>query len=445
MKMHLRRPETNRRPLRPWPMVIGFIMSLALLGSGAAALPEPASAAVPSSVRGEISAQTPTLSGTLCVGRTLTAKPGNWLPSERTLSYQWLRNGRGIQDATGRDYTLATADLNTKISVRVRGDLEGSDSVERTSLEQHVAPCAIVPTRALVIAGAAKHGHKLRADSKWPAGVVTTYAWYRSGKAISKATKPWYKPTIKDIGRTITVKVTATKSGYTTYKTTAKAVKISKGSFRVMSAPKVSGTKKATHTLKASRGSYSPKPTSYSYQWYANGKKIKGATKSSYRLSGSQIGKRVGVKVTAKKAGYSSYAMESSAYKVGKAVFKLQTRPKISGTKKVGHTLKASKGTYSPRPTSYSYQWYRNGSPIKGATKSTYKVKLADEEYDITVKVKAKRTNYTSNYSISSRVYIPYDYSSDWEDDDDYGFSGGYSGYNGPRCYAPGGRTYTPC
>jgi hypothetical protein len=39
----------------------------------------------------------------------------------------------------------------------------------------------------------------------------------------------------------------------------------------------------------------------------------------------------------------------------------------------------------------------------------------------MTVKVTAKRTNYTSKSATSSAVYVPWD----WDDDDDYGSSSG--------------------
>lgn len=67
--------------------------------------------------------------------------------------------------------------------------------------------------------------------------------------------------------------------------------------------------------------------------------------------------------------------------------------PKISGTAKVGKTLKAKVGTWSPKP-SFSYRWYRSGTAITGATKSSYKLTKADKGKRITVKVTGTRSGW---------------------------------------------------
>jgi hypothetical protein len=67
--------------------------------------------------------------------------------------------------------------------------------------------------------------------------------------------------------------------------------------------PKITGKAKVGKKLKVKVGTWSPKPN-FTYQWYANGKAIKGATKASLKLKKAQKGKKITVKVTAKKAGF---------------------------------------------------------------------------------------------------------------------------------------------
>ena len=51
-------------------------------------------------------------------------------------------------------------------------------------------------------------------------------------------------------------------------------------------------------------GSWTPGTVSLTYQWQANGKSIKKATKKKFTITVKQKGKKLTVKVTAKATGY---------------------------------------------------------------------------------------------------------------------------------------------
>ncbi len=57
--------------------------------------------------------------------------------------------------------------------------------------------------------------------------------------------------------------------------------------------------------------------------------------------------------------------------------------PTITGTGQVGATLTCSPGQWTGSPTSYAYQWERNGTVIPGATNSTYIATSADQNTTI--------------------------------------------------------------
>jgi serine protease len=76
--------------------------------------------------------------------------------------------------------------------------------------------------------------------------------------------------------------------------------------------------------------------------------------------------------------------------------------PKTSGKYRVGRKLKASKGKWTPTPTSYRYRWLRNGKKIKGATKATYKLTRSDRYKEISVKITVRRTGYPTTSANSS-------------------------------------------
>ncbi|MEE2524731.1 hypothetical protein V1677_18735, partial [Pseudarthrobacter sp. J47] len=72
------------------------------------------------------------------------------------------------------------------------------------------------------------------------------------------------------------------------------------------------------------------------------------------------------------------------------------TIPVISGTTRAGYTLTATPGTWSPAPVTLTYQWYRSGTAITGATASTYKLTTADVSKTITVRVIGRKTGYAA-------------------------------------------------
>lgn len=77
--------------------------------------------------------------------------------------------------------------------------------------------------------------------------------------------------------------------------------------------PKISGSAKVGTTLTAKAGTWKPSSVKLSYQWQRNGKDIKGATKSKYKLTKSDKGKKITVKVTGKKSGYKTTSKTSKA------------------------------------------------------------------------------------------------------------------------------------
>ncbi|MER7566017.1 Tat pathway signal protein [Streptomyces sp. NPDC097941] len=167
-------------------------------------------------------------------------------------------------------------------------------------------------------------------------------------------------------------------------------------------APKITGTAKTGAKVTAEPGSWSAAPTSYTYQWKADGRAISGATAKTYAVAAAVVGKKLTVTVTALKSSWKSGTATSGAVTVAKGDAPKATKlPVISGTAKVGKTLKTTNGTWSPAATSYAYQWYANGTAISGATKSSLVLKTAQKGKKITVKVVAHRTGHKDGSAVS--------------------------------------------
>ncbi|NQX12259.1 hypothetical protein HQQ80_11530 [Microbacteriaceae bacterium VKM Ac-2855] len=161
---------------------------------------------------------TPTISGTLKVGSTLTATPGTW-DAGVTLSYQWKRNGGSyILGATSPTYVLRANDAGATLTVSVTGTKPGYSPATKTSATTGIVAKGTLTAPTPSITGTPAVGKTLTAvTGSWgPAPVTLSYQWKRNGVAISGATGGTYKVVSADVGKRITVSVTGVKAGYET-------------------------------------------------------------------------------------------------------------------------------------------------------------------------------------------------------------------------------------
>jgi len=174
---------------------------------------------------------------------------------------------------------------------------------------------APVPT----IAGTIRVGGALTVTTGiWtPAPVALKYQWLRNGKNISGATKTKYTLVAADALANISVRVTGSKTGFTSVVTTSEASAVAKGVI-VGKTPKITGTAKVGRTLTAAVGTWRPSGVTMKYQWYKNGVKISGAQKKTFKVRSGDAGKKITVRVSGSKTGYTSLAYVSAAKKAVK-------------------------------------------------------------------------------------------------------------------------------
>lgn len=174
------------------------------------------------------------------------------------------------------------------------------------------------------------------------------------------------------------------------------------GSFIASSSPSISGTLRVGETVSAQEGSFSPSASSYRYQWYWRGSRvISGATSKTFKISAGYRGERLRVRVTGVRSGYTSKnTITGNSSSIAAGVFSAAS-PSVIGEARVGERLRAVVGSYSPRPSSYRYQWYAWSSAIPGATSSSYTVSSAYRGSRLRVRVTGSRFGYTSKNTIS--------------------------------------------
>jgi hypothetical protein len=81
----------------------------------------------------------------------------------------------------------------------------------------------------------------------------------------------------------------------------------------VTAAPSITGAAVVGGLLTANTGVWGPAPVTFSYQWFADGTAIGGATAATYTLKAADGGKAITVQVTGSKAGYATASQTSTA------------------------------------------------------------------------------------------------------------------------------------
>ena len=217
----------------------------------------------------------------------------------------------------------------------------------------------------------------------WSDSPTYTYQWRRcnstggSCSSISGATSATYKLVSTDVGKALSVVVTAT-NGFGAASATSAATAAVVGPPKNATLPTIGDTQhnppQLSDMLTASKGSWSGDPTGttyqYAYQWRrctstgGNCGNISGETNASYTLVPADVGLTVRVVVTAT----NSYGSSSASSAATAAVLGAPTNtflPAISddagnNPPQLGDTLRAWNGSWNAKPApSYTYQWRR--------------------------------------------------------------------------------------
>ncbi len=346
----------------------------------------------------------PTITGTPKVGVELTVVPGTW-DDGTELTYQWLAGGSAISGATSETFTPGVAQAGAVITVAVTGKRTGYEDVTKTSAATDaVAKGDQSDTPVPTITGTPKVGVELTAvPGTWDDGTELTYQWIVGGEPVVGASTPSYTPTAAQVGKTVQVEVTGTRTGYEDVtKTSVASPAIVAGDLVSTPVPTITGTVQVGRLVTALAGPWDA-GTSLRYQWTRNGVAIPGAVAPIYAVQPGDRGAGLRVVVTGTKAGYGSVSKASAAKAVAAGRQSRTPKPRITGTAKAGRTVRVAKASYD-QGAKLTYTWLRNGKAIKGAKSRTLRISKRYVGDRISVRVTAKKPGYVTVVKVSSKT-----------------------------------------
>ena len=321
-----------------------------------------------------------------------------------TTEYYTNANGDLSPSSTG----LLTLDAAPGSDQPITADLVYGGTVATPDMTNTAPPT--VPAGAPVV------GVAVTADpGTWnPTGATFGYQWKANGADISGATSQSYTPVGADVGKTLSVAVTAHKSGYndatvTSNATAAVTAPSQAPAIANTSQPAVVGLPRVGQELTAYAGTWYTQtgaPTT-AVQWLRNGVPVPGATGATYTLGADDLGARVSLRVIASRDGYAPAMLVSAPTQpILAGILTLTDVPRMLGRLKVGKVLTAVPPLSSPTATGVRYQWLRNGVAIKGlrAKQARYSLVRADRGKHISVRVTVLRPGYAPTDAVARKA-----------------------------------------
>ena len=296
------------------------------------------------------SAPTPVVEGTTTVGSTLRVDPGAW-PDGTFLETKWLVDGEEVvPDEFGDSGELAVVSWmrGSVVQAQVVGRPPGTRAVVRLS-----APVGPItrPVRGFVTTYAISMqagGRFLSSITLNPETATRSYQWLADGQPIPGATAETYTSTVADVGRHLSLQVVAEAEGYDRSVLVSSPlgpvlppgapptpssppplpapVPVPPGpgeldggesteegaGLATLRAPRpvVLGKAQVGRRLEGKVGRWTA-GARLRYQWLADGKRIRGATRASFRITSKVRGKRLSLRVRGTKQGYTTATVTS--------------------------------------------------------------------------------------------------------------------------------------
>jgi hypothetical protein len=322
-----------------------------------------ASVQITFTVKAALSVTISPTSVTMDVGqsKTFTASASGGTPP---YTYQWYQNGTTISGATNSSYTFTPSSrghynlyVNVTDNANAKAQSNTATATVNTALSVTISPSSVT----LNVSQSQTFTSSVSGGTS-----PFTYQWYLDGSAVSGATGTSYTYSSTSFGSyTVYLNVTDSASTPVTAQSNSASVKVTSAFSVTISPTSVTLDVGQSQTFSSTvSGGTSP----YRYQWYMNGSVISGATSSSYTFTPASRGHYSFYLNVTDNAGL--WVKSNVAYITVNNAFSVTISPSsvtIDVSQSQTFTSSISGGT-----SSYSYQWYLDGSAVSGATSSSW-------------------------------------------------------------------------
>jgi len=147
------------------------------------------------------------------------------------------------------------------------------------------------------------------------------------------------------------------------------------------------------------------KAAKLTYAWYRDGEALDGATSAKYLLTVDDFGHDLRALVSGTIGGKPIPTTVSKAIEVSAGLITKAPAPSIKGKAAVGNTLTATTKSWIDG-TELTYQWYRDGAAVDGATTDTFELTAGDFEASISVGITGTLEAYEPLEKVSAGVIV---------------------------------------
>ena len=298
----------------------------------------------------------------VCQGTTVTFAVQ--AKSSEPLRYQWLKDGIKIEGATSESYTIPAVNLSDtgSYSVQLSNNCSQIES-EAASLDIIAMPNILAQPTSQKVCQGTRATFSVQAKSSEP----LSYQWLKDGANIPGATSESFAIPAVNLNDTGSYSVHVANN--------CSQIESDAARLDAISSPDILVQPKSLETCEGAAATFSVKASGgepLEYQWYKDGAEIEGATSNSYSIPVASPSDR----------GSYWVQVRNSCSQIGSnaAILDIIAKPEIlvpptSQKKCQGSAVTFTVQVESSKPL--SYQWFKDGIEIPGATQDAYTIARA--------------------------------------------------------------------